>query len=139
MRSHARLRQVTHVLIRSLRVETMILGVALVAAVAGAAAARWFAPVVLAQDVEERVLLDNEQVSVAEYTFPAGFRGDEHPAIANEFAYVLDGQFTVVTKGQSKRVVRKGEVEYARKGTIHYSLNETKKPARVLVVIVKER
>ena len=117
----------------------IVIGVAVVAALAGAAAARLVPAAAGAQDVEERVLLDNEQVSVAEYTFPAGFKGDEHPAIANEFAYVLDGQFTVVTTGQGKRVVRKGEVEYARKGTMHYSLNETRKPARVLVVIMKER
>ena len=33
----------------------------------------------------------------------------------------------------------KGEVEYASKGTVHDSLNETKRPARVLVVLLKER
>jgi len=34
-------------------------------------------------------------------------------------------------------VVKPGEVEYAAKGTIHQSLNETGKPARVLVVLLK--
>ncbi|MBI3636886.1 MAG: cupin domain-containing protein [Candidatus Rokubacteria bacterium] len=89
--------------------------------------------------VTERPLFDNEKVAVVEYVFPAGFRGDEHAAFANEFAYVLDGEFTVVTRGRGKRVVRPGEVEYASKGTIHTSLNETRKPARVLVVILKDR
>jgi quercetin dioxygenase-like cupin family protein len=93
----------------------------------------------VARDVEARLLLDNDRVSVAEYTFPPGFRGDEHAAIADEFAYVLDGQFSVVTQGQGQRVVRTGEIEYAPRGTIHYSLNETTRPARVLVVILKER
>jgi quercetin dioxygenase-like cupin family protein len=91
------------------------------------------------QDVTERVLLDNARVTVVEYVFPAGFRGEEHAAIADEFAYVLDGEFAVVTKGVGKRVVRRGEIEYASKGTIHYSLNEAKRPARVLVVLLKER
>lgn len=90
-------------------------------------------------DVAERALLDNARVAVMEYTFPAGFKGDEHAAIADEFAYVLDGEFSVVTKGQGKRVVRKGEIEYAAKNTLHYSLNESKRPARVLVVLLKER
>ena len=89
--------------------------------------------------VTERLLLDNEKVTIVEYVFPAGFRGDEHAAFANEFAYVLDGEFTVVTQGRGKRVVRPGEVEYASKGTVHTSLNETQKPARVLVVILKDR
>jgi quercetin dioxygenase-like cupin family protein len=51
----------------------------------------------------------------------------------------MDGQFTVVTKGRGKTVLRAGEIEYASKGTVHMSLNESKKPARVLVVLLKER
>jgi quercetin dioxygenase-like cupin family protein len=89
--------------------------------------------------VGEKLLLDNDRVAVYEYVFPAGFRGDEHAAVADEFAYVVDGQFTVVTKGRGKAVLRVGEVEYAAKGTVHMSLNESRKSARVLVVLLKER
>ena len=92
-----------------------------------------------AHQVSEKTLLDNDQVLVMEYVFPPGFRGEEHEAPVNEFAYVLDGQFSVVTKGKGTTVVKKGEVEYAPKGTIHYSVNDTKRPARVLVVLLKER
>ena len=91
------------------------------------------------REVGEKLLLDNARVTVYEFTFPPGFRGEEHAAVADEFAYVLDGEFAVVTKGKGKRVVKRGEIEYAAKGTIHASVNETKKPARVLVVLVKER
>jgi quercetin dioxygenase-like cupin family protein len=52
---------------------------------------------------------------------------------------VVEGEFAVVTKGKGKQVVRRGEVEWAPKGVVHYSVNETKKPARVLVVLLKER
>ncbi len=90
-----------------------------------------------AQDVGETLLLDNDRVTVYEFLFPPGFRGEEHAAAANEFAYVLDGEFVVVTKGQGTRTVKRGEVEYAAKGTIHASLNETSRPARVLVVMLK--
>ena len=89
--------------------------------------------------VEEKKLVDNARVLVMEYVFPPGFRGDEHEAPVDEFAYVLDGEFAVVTKGTGKRVVRRGEVEWAPRGAIHYSLNETRKPARVLVVLLKEK
>jgi len=92
-----------------------------------------------AQAVGEKLILDNDQVAVFELVFPPGFRGEEHAAVANEFAYVLEGAFTVVTQGRARRVVRPGEIEYAAKGTVHQSLNETKQPARVLVVLVKER
>jgi quercetin dioxygenase-like cupin family protein len=87
----------------------------------------------------DKTLLDNDQVLVMEYVFPPGFKGDEHVAPVNELAYVLDGQFSVVTKGKGTTVVRKGEIEYAPKGTVHYSVNDTKRPARVLVVMLKER
>ena len=93
----------------------------------------------VAQEVGEKALLDNERLLMIEFVFPAGFTGEEHAAVADEFAYVLDGEFAVVTKGRGKRVLRKGEIEYASKGTVHYSLNETKRPARVLVVLLKER
>jgi quercetin dioxygenase-like cupin family protein len=91
------------------------------------------------QDVGEKKLLDNDRVAIYEFVFPAGFKGDEHSAVADEFAYVLDGEFTVLTRGRGRQVVRRGEVEYASKGTVHQSLNETKRPARVLVVLLKER
>lgn len=90
-------------------------------------------------EVAEKVVLDNDRVAVIEYVFPPGFKGEEHEAIADEFAYVLDGEFTVVTRGQGRRVVRRGEVEYAAKGTMHLSANETSRPARVLVVLLKGR
>ncbi|PYN20514.1 MAG: hypothetical protein DMD76_23800 [Candidatus Rokuibacteriota bacterium] len=91
------------------------------------------------QDVGEKKVLDNDRVAVYEFVFPPGFKGEEHAAVADEFAYVLDGEFTVVTKGKGKQVFRRGEIEYAARRTIHYSLNESKKPARVLVVLLKER
>ena len=88
--------------------------------------------------VGERTLLDNDRLTMIEFVFPPGFRGDEHAAVADELAYVLDGEFAVVTKGRGKRVLRPGDVEYARKGTLHYSLNESPRPARVLVVLLKD-
>src|SRR5713101_9450167 len=95
-------------------------------------------PLAVAADaVVERPLRDNHRLVMLEYVFPAGFKGEEHAAVADEFAYVLDGEFAVVTKGKGKRTLRPGEVEYAGKGTIHYSLNETGKPSRVLVVLLK--
>jgi quercetin dioxygenase-like cupin family protein len=87
----------------------------------------------------DKTLLDNDEVLVMEVVFPPGFKGEEHVAPVNELAYVLDGQFSVVTKGKGATVVRKGEIEYAAKGTVHYSINDTKRPARVLVVMLKER
>jgi quercetin dioxygenase-like cupin family protein len=89
--------------------------------------------------VGERKVLENERVLVMEFVFPPGFRGEEHEAPVDEFAYVLDGEFAVVTQGKGKARVRAGELEWAPKGVVHYSVNETKKPARVLVVLLKGR
>jgi quercetin dioxygenase-like cupin family protein len=89
--------------------------------------------------VGEKRLVENERVTVVEFVFPPGFRGDEHVAPVDEFAYVIEGEFSVVTKGKGTQRVRAGEVEWAPKGVVHYSMNETKKPARVLVVLLKDR
>lgn len=80
--------------------------------------------------VGERWLIDNERVTVVEFVFPPGFRGEEHEAPVDEFAYVIEGEFAVVTKGRGKRVVGRGEVEWAPRGVVHYSVNETRQPAR---------
>ena len=93
----------------------------------------------VADGVGEKLLLDNERLTMIEFVFPPRFKGEEHAAVADEFAYVLDGEFGVMTKGKGKRMLRAGEVEYAAKGTVHYSLNETGKPARVLVVLLRDR
>jgi quercetin dioxygenase-like cupin family protein len=90
-------------------------------------------------DVEERTMLDNERVMVMEFVFPPGFRGEQHEAPADEFAYVLEGEFAVITPGDGRQRVRAGGIEWAPRGTIHYSVNDTDKPARVLVVLLKER
>jgi len=89
--------------------------------------------------VGEKTLLDNDRVQIFEFVFPPGFRGEEHEAPVDEFAYVVDGEFAVVTRGRGKRVVRRGDVEWAARGDVHYSLNESGKPARVLVVLLKGR
>lgn len=115
---------------------TMVRGLGLAALVVAAGTATSPAPL-RADAVGERPLLDNDRVALVEYTFPPGFRGDEHAAFANELAYVLSGEFTVTTAGHGARVVRRGEVEYASKGTIHTSSNDGKTPAVVLVVILK--
>ena len=93
----------------------------------------------VADGVGEKVLLDNERVTLIEFVFPPRFKGEEHAAVADEFAYVLDGEFAVVTRGKGKRTLRPGDVEYAAKYTVHSSLNETARPARVLVVLLKDR
>ena len=125
-----------------LRVPSVLLPVTLVVlaiAVLVPGGERFTVAVAGADAVGEKVLLDNERVTMIEFVFPPKFKGEEHAAVADELAYVLEGEFAVVTKGQGKRVLRPGDVEYAAKFTVHYSLNETGKPARVLVVWLKDR
>ena len=125
-----------------LRVPSVLLPVTLVVlaiALFVSGGARFPLAVAAADAVGEKVLLDNERVTMIELVFPPRFRGEEHAAVADEFAYVLEGEFAVVTKGKGKRVLRPGDVEYAAKLTVHHSLNETGKPARVLVVLLKDR
>jgi hypothetical protein len=43
------------------------------------------------------------------------------------------------TRGRGRQVVHRGGIEYVSKGTVHQSLNETRRPAHVLVVLLEER
>ena len=123
--------------VRSVLVPAMFLVLAIVMLVPGGG--RFPLATAVADSVGEKVLLDNERVTMIEFVFPPKFKGEEHAAVADELAYVLEGEFAVVTKGKGKRVLRPGDVEYAAKFTVHYSLNETAKPSRVLVVLLKDR
>ena len=92
-----------------------------------------------AQEVAEKVLLDNDVVKVSELIFPPGFRGHAHPAPANEMAYVLEGEFTVVSVPDGKRVLKAGAADWAAKGTVHSSRNDSARPTKILVILFKER
>jgi quercetin dioxygenase-like cupin family protein len=54
-------------------------------------------------------------------------------------AYVLEGEFTVISIPEGKRVLKAGGVDWAAKGTIHSSRNDSTRPARILVILFKER
>lgn len=60
-------------------------------------------------------------------------------APVNEFAYGLEGELAVVARRRGKNVVDKGGIEFAPAGVSHLSLNESRRPAWVLVVLLKER
>jgi hypothetical protein len=53
--------------------------------------------------------------------------------------YMLEGEFTVISIPEGKRVLKAGGVDWAAKGTIHSSRNDSTRPARILVILFKER
>ncbi len=114
-----------------------VMGLVVAIAMGVAGGGRFPVATAVADAVGEKGLLDNERMAMIEFVFPPRFKGEEHAAVADEFAYVLEGELAVVTKGKGKRVLRPGDVEYAAKYTVHSSLNETARPARVLVVLLK--
>jgi quercetin dioxygenase-like cupin family protein len=54
-------------------------------------------------------------------------------------AYVLEGEFTVISVPEGKRVLKAGGLDWATKGTVHSSRNDSTKPAKILVILFKER
>jgi quercetin dioxygenase-like cupin family protein len=89
--------------------------------------------------VEEKKLLDNERLTLYEFVFPPGFKGDEHEAPADEFAFGARGGVRRGDQGQGQAGGPPGRGRVGPQGAVHYSVNESKKPARVLVVLLKER
>ena len=92
-----------------------------------------------AQKITEKVLLDNEWVTVAEVTFPPGVAGNAHPTPAPEIGYVLEGVLTVTTMTEGKTVQKAGEVKWIPAEVIHKAQNDERRPARVLVINLKKR
>ncbi|HLC40018.1 MAG TPA: cupin domain-containing protein [Methylomirabilota bacterium] len=92
-----------------------------------------------AQKITDKVLLDNEWVTVTEVTFPPGVAGDAHPTPAPEIGYVLEGALIVTTMTEGKSVQKAGEIKWIPADVIHKVQNDERRPARVLVINLKKR
>jgi quercetin dioxygenase-like cupin family protein len=92
-----------------------------------------------AQGITEKVLLDNEWVTVAEVTVPPKAAGGAHANPGPEMGYLLEGTLTVTTVPEGKRVQKTGEVLWLPADTLHKIQNDQSVPAKALVILLKKR
>jgi quercetin dioxygenase-like cupin family protein len=92
-----------------------------------------------AQKITDKVLLDNEWVTVTEVTVPPGVAGGAHPSPAPEIGYVLEGTLTVITMTEGKTIQKAGELKWIPADVIHKVQNDDRRPAKVLVINLKKR
>ena len=92
-----------------------------------------------AQGITEKVLLDNEWVTVSEVTVPGGVAGGAHATPGHEIGYVLDGTVTITTMTEGKGVQKTGEVKWLPADIIHKVQNDERRPAKILVILLKKR
>ena len=92
-----------------------------------------------AQGITEKVLLDNEWVTISEVVVPPGVAGGAHATPGHEIGYLLDGALTVTTMTEGKTVQKSGEVKWLPADTIHKIENDERRPAKVLVILLKKR
>lgn len=89
-----------------------------------------------------RAALDNlpgQELLVFESTWQPGFRLPLHVhPNGHEVTYVIEGEQTFYIEGVGTKVVKAGEAIYTPPNTPHYGSNLTDKPAKTVVVRVKD-
>jgi quercetin dioxygenase-like cupin family protein len=83
--------------------------------------------------------LPGQELLVFESTWQPGFRLPLHMhPNGHEVTYVIEGEQTFYIEGVGTRVVKAGEAIYTPPNTPHYGSNLTDKPARTVVIRIKD-
>ncbi|HEV8444649.1 MAG TPA: cupin domain-containing protein [Steroidobacteraceae bacterium] len=83
--------------------------------------------------------LPGQELLIFESTWQPGFRLPLHVhPNGHEVTYVIEGEQTFYIEGVGTRVVKAGEAIYTPPNTPHYGSNLTDKPARTVVIRIKD-
>lgn len=83
--------------------------------------------------------LPGQELLVFESVWQPGFRLPLHiHPNGHEVTYVIDGEQTFYIEGAGTSVVKAGEAIYTPPNTPHYGSNLTNKPARTIVIRIKD-
>jgi quercetin dioxygenase-like cupin family protein len=86
--------------------------------------------------VSETVVLENDAVRVALLTFPPGAASGRHAGLDPELGVVLEGELTLVTDA-GPTTLGPGAAHWLPGLLPHDARNETDRPARLWVVLLK--
>lgn len=88
-------------------------------------------------EMKEEKALDNDTVSVALLTMPAGSSTGIHINGDPEIGIVVDGELTLVTRN-GKQVLKRGRVVFLPTGTGHEARNESQAPVTFWALNLKK-
>ncbi|MBI4841250.1 MAG: cupin domain-containing protein [candidate division NC10 bacterium] len=89
-----------------------------------------------ADEIDDKVVLDNQSVQVVLLTFPPGSVAEQHVNPEAELGIILEGQLTLITPN-GREVLKPGAVRWLPPGTPHESRNEGKAPVKMWALLLK--
>jgi quercetin dioxygenase-like cupin family protein len=83
---------------------------------------------------------DSKEVIAQTYVFPPGavLPWHIHPN-AQEFAYVIEGDFTFERADRAPQAIQAGGAEYLPPNTVHRGMNKSDKPVKLFVLRIKPK
>jgi quercetin dioxygenase-like cupin family protein len=83
---------------------------------------------------------DSKEVIAQTYVFPPGavLPWHIHPD-AQEFAYVIEGDFTFERADRAPQAIQAGGAEYLPPNTVHRGMNKSDKPVKLFVLRIKPK
>jgi len=83
---------------------------------------------------------DSKEVIAQTYVFPPGavLPWHIHPN-AQEFAYVIEGDFTFERADRAPQAIQAGGAEYLPPNTVHRSMNKGDEPVKLFVLRIKPK
>ena len=83
---------------------------------------------------------DSKEVIGQTYVFPPGavLPWHIHPN-AQEFAYVIEGDFTFERADRAPQAIQAGGAEYLPPNTVHRGMNKSDKPVKLFVLRIKPK
>jgi len=86
--------------------------------------------------IDTRVVLENDEVTVALLTFPPGSASGNHVGLETEMGIVVEGELTLETPS-GREVLGPGAVKWLPALTPHDARNEGTTPLKLWVVLFK--
>ena len=90
-----------------------------------------------ADEIEDKVVLDNDTIEVVLLTFPPGSVSEQHTNPEPELGIILEGELTLITPS-GLEVLKPGAVRWLAPYTPHEARNEGNVPVKMWALTLKK-
>ena len=91
----------------------------------------------LAQETQDKIVLDNEAIQIWFLTFSPGEVSPMHANAEPEIGIILEGELTLITPG-GREILRPGDVRWLDPYTPHETRNEGTAPVKMWALTLKK-
>ena len=91
----------------------------------------------LAQETQDKVVLDNEAIQIWFLTFSPGEVSPMHANAEPEIGIILEGELTLITPG-GREILKPGDVRWLDPYTPHEARNEGTAPVKMYALTLKK-